>query len=170
MERPRLRLPTMPAPSTTRTVRVSSCSRPRSRSPRPELARAHLLYGEWLRRQGRRVDARERLRTAHDLFAAIGMEAFAERARRELLLSAPRLPLVTKGDGAAGWVRQPHRVGVGGQMAGWAALRVLRRTDTASRPRARAAATPRATSRATGVPVWPSGAGWAGAATGRVDS
>jgi DNA-binding CsgD family transcriptional regulator/tetratricopeptide (TPR) repeat protein len=52
---------------------------------RPELARAHLLYGEWLRRQGRRTDAREQLRTAHDMLAAIGMEAFAERARRELL-------------------------------------------------------------------------------------
>ena len=47
---------------------------------RPELARAQLLYGEWLRRQGRRVDARKQLRTAHDLFATIGMEAFAERA------------------------------------------------------------------------------------------
>ena len=52
---------------------------------RPELARAQLLYGEWLRRQGRRVDAREQLRTAHNLFATIGMEAFAERARTELL-------------------------------------------------------------------------------------
>jgi DNA-binding CsgD family transcriptional regulator len=52
---------------------------------RPELARAHLLYGEWLRREGRRIDARERLRTAHDLLEAIGMEAFAERARIELL-------------------------------------------------------------------------------------
>jgi DNA-binding NarL/FixJ family response regulator len=52
---------------------------------RPELARAQLLYGEWLRRQGRRIDAREQLRTAHDLLAAIGMEAFAERALRELL-------------------------------------------------------------------------------------
>jgi DNA-binding CsgD family transcriptional regulator len=51
---------------------------------RPELARAHLLYGEWLRREGRRADAREQLRTAHDMLAAIGMEAFAERARREL--------------------------------------------------------------------------------------
>jgi DNA-binding CsgD family transcriptional regulator/tetratricopeptide (TPR) repeat protein len=52
---------------------------------RPELARALLLYGEWLRREGRRVDAREELRTAYDLFVAIGMEAFAERARRELM-------------------------------------------------------------------------------------
>jgi DNA-binding CsgD family transcriptional regulator len=52
---------------------------------RPELARAHLLYGEWLRREQRRVDARKQLRTAHDLLAAIGMEAFAERARRELI-------------------------------------------------------------------------------------
>jgi DNA-binding CsgD family transcriptional regulator len=51
---------------------------------RPELARARLLYGEWLRRQGRRVDAREQLRTAHDMLAAIGMTAFAERARHEL--------------------------------------------------------------------------------------
>ncbi|WP_028652630.1 helix-turn-helix domain-containing protein [Nocardioides halotolerans] len=53
--------------------------------PRPELARAHLLYGEWLRREVRRVDARVHLRTAHDMLASIGMEAFAERARRELL-------------------------------------------------------------------------------------
>jgi ATP/maltotriose-dependent transcriptional regulator MalT len=52
---------------------------------RPELARAHLLYGEWLRREGRRVEAREQLRTAYDMLAAIGMEAFAERARRELI-------------------------------------------------------------------------------------
>jgi DNA-binding CsgD family transcriptional regulator len=52
---------------------------------RPELARAHLLYGEWLRREGRRADARAQLHTAHDTFAAIGMQAFSERARRELL-------------------------------------------------------------------------------------
>ena len=51
----------------------------------PELARAHLLYGEWLRRQGRRVEARAQLRTGYDLFATIGMEGFAERARRELM-------------------------------------------------------------------------------------
>jgi DNA-binding CsgD family transcriptional regulator/tetratricopeptide (TPR) repeat protein len=52
---------------------------------RPELARAHLVYGEWLRREGRRVDAREQLRTAYDQLTSIGMEAFAERARRELV-------------------------------------------------------------------------------------
>ena len=49
-----------------------------------DLARAHLLYGEWLRRQRRRIDARTQLRTAHDLFSDFGMEAFAERARVEL--------------------------------------------------------------------------------------
>jgi DNA-binding CsgD family transcriptional regulator len=52
---------------------------------RPELARAHLLYGEWLRRQRRSVDARAQLRAASQLLEAIGMKAFADRARRELL-------------------------------------------------------------------------------------
>jgi DNA-binding CsgD family transcriptional regulator len=51
---------------------------------RPALARAHLLYGEWLRSGNRRRDARAELRTAHDLFTTMGFEAFAERARREL--------------------------------------------------------------------------------------
>ena len=50
----------------------------------PELARAHLLYGEWLRRERRRGDARAQLRTAHDMLDTMGMGAFAERARREL--------------------------------------------------------------------------------------
>jgi ATP/maltotriose-dependent transcriptional regulator MalT len=52
---------------------------------RPELARAHLLYGEWLRRDRRRIDARDQLRRAQDMFISIGMEAFAARAGRELL-------------------------------------------------------------------------------------
>ena len=51
---------------------------------RPELGRAHLVYGEWLRRQARRSDARTQLRAAYDVFVSVGMEAFAERARREL--------------------------------------------------------------------------------------
>ena len=51
---------------------------------RVELARAHLLYGEWLRRERRRLDARKQLRIAHELFTGFGMEAFAERARVEL--------------------------------------------------------------------------------------
>ncbi len=51
---------------------------------RAQLARGHLLYGEWLRRERRRGEAREQLRTAHEMLDAMGMEAFAERARREL--------------------------------------------------------------------------------------
>jgi DNA-binding CsgD family transcriptional regulator len=51
---------------------------------RPDLARAHLLYGEWLRREHRRAEARNHLRIAHDMLEAMGMEAFAERAAREL--------------------------------------------------------------------------------------
>ena len=51
---------------------------------RATLARAHLLYGEWLRREHRRVDAREQLRLAHEMLADMGAEAFVERARREL--------------------------------------------------------------------------------------
>src|SRR4051812_1867314 len=58
---------------------------------RPELARAHLLYGEWLRRENRRVDARVQLRAAHDQFASIGMEGFADRARAELQVTGEKV-------------------------------------------------------------------------------
>ena len=51
----------------------------------PDVARAHLVYGEALRRDARRIDAREHLRRAHELLSSIGMDAFADRARRELL-------------------------------------------------------------------------------------
>ena len=58
---------------------------------RPELGRAHLLYGEWLRRENRRVDARAQLRAAHELFTAIGMEAFGDRARGELMATGEKV-------------------------------------------------------------------------------
>ena len=51
---------------------------------RTEVARAHLLYGEWLRRERLRTDARAHLRSAYEMFDAMGMQAFAGRARREL--------------------------------------------------------------------------------------
>jgi DNA-binding CsgD family transcriptional regulator len=57
---------------------------------RAELARTRLLYGEWLRREGRRVDARAELGVAHDLFASMGMESFAERAGSELLATGEK--------------------------------------------------------------------------------
>src|SRR5260370_12616099 len=52
---------------------------------RAELARAHLLYGEWLRRENRRIDAREQLRAAYQMLTAMGMDGVGERAPRELL-------------------------------------------------------------------------------------
>jgi DNA-binding CsgD family transcriptional regulator len=57
---------------------------------RPELARAHLLYGEWLRRQRRRLDARNALRIAYEMFTGFGMKAFAERSRVELEATGER--------------------------------------------------------------------------------
>ena len=62
---------------------------------RIELARGQLLYGEWLRRESRRVDAREQLRAAHDTFSRSGAEAFAERARRELLATGETVRRLT---------------------------------------------------------------------------
>ena len=58
---------------------------------RAELARTHLLYGEWLRRESRRVDARAELNVAHDLFTSMGMEGFAERTGSELLATGEKV-------------------------------------------------------------------------------
>jgi ATP/maltotriose-dependent transcriptional regulator MalT len=58
---------------------------------RPEVGRAHLVYGEWLRRENRRVESRAELRLAHEMFTAIGMEAFTERARIELLATGEKV-------------------------------------------------------------------------------
>jgi DNA-binding CsgD family transcriptional regulator len=58
---------------------------------RGQLARGRLLYGEWLRRDGRRVDARAQLRVARELLLAIGAEGFAERARHELLATGEKV-------------------------------------------------------------------------------
>jgi DNA-binding CsgD family transcriptional regulator len=56
---------------------------------RVALGRARLLYGEWLRRQGRRVDARQQLTLAHRVFSDVGLGGFSERTRRELLATGP---------------------------------------------------------------------------------
>jgi DNA-binding CsgD family transcriptional regulator len=58
---------------------------------RVELARARLLHGEWLRREGRRIDAREQLRVAREMLTTMGAEGFAERARHELLATGEKV-------------------------------------------------------------------------------
>jgi DNA-binding CsgD family transcriptional regulator len=58
---------------------------------RPEVARTHLLFGEWLRRENRRTEARHHLRAAYDLFTEMGAEAFAERTRSELLATGEQV-------------------------------------------------------------------------------
>jgi DNA-binding CsgD family transcriptional regulator/tetratricopeptide (TPR) repeat protein len=71
--------------STAESLYLEAAERLARAGLRPDLGRTHLLYGEWLRRKRRRVDARVQLRCALDLFESIGMEAFAERTRLELL-------------------------------------------------------------------------------------
>jgi DNA-binding CsgD family transcriptional regulator len=87
---------------------------------RTELARAHLVYGEWLRRENRRVDAREQLRTAYEMFTVMGVQGFAERARRELL--------------ATGETVRKRTVETGGQLTAQEAQIALLAGDGLSNP------------------------------------
>jgi DNA-binding CsgD family transcriptional regulator len=75
---------------TAETLYRESIERLGRTSRRPDLARSHLVYGEWLRRENRRVDARAQLRLAHELFSSMGAGAFTERARRELVATGER--------------------------------------------------------------------------------
>jgi DNA-binding CsgD family transcriptional regulator len=79
---------------------------------RVDLARAHLLYGEWLRREDRRIDAREPLRAAHEMFMAMGAAAFAERARLEMLATGEKVrkPTVESRDELTAQERQIARL------------------------------------------------------------
>ncbi|WP_454856600.1 AAA family ATPase [Promicromonospora soli] len=72
-------------------------------------ARTRLVYGEWLRRENRRVDAREQLRVAHNVLAASGVEGFAQRARRELLACGETVRVRT-GDSAAALTEQEAQI------------------------------------------------------------
>jgi ATP/maltotriose-dependent transcriptional regulator MalT len=76
---------------------------------RAELARAHLLYGEWLRRQNRRVDARMHLEAACRMLAAAGLDGFAQRARRELLATGKTVRK-RDGDGTGELTPQETRI------------------------------------------------------------
>jgi DNA-binding CsgD family transcriptional regulator len=79
---------------------------------RVDLARAHLRYGEWLRSEHRRTDARTQVRTAYDMFTSMGLEAFAERTRRELLATGVHVqtPTVETRDDLTAQERQIARL------------------------------------------------------------
>jgi ATP/maltotriose-dependent transcriptional regulator MalT len=82
---------------------------------RLDLARAHLLYGEWLRRQRRRRDARGQLRAAYEIFVAVGARAFAERARIELRATGEHAPKQTAQTRDALTAREAHIARLAGQ-------------------------------------------------------
>ncbi len=84
---------------------------------RTELARAHLLYGEWLRRQRRRGAAREQLRAAYQIFVSADAGAFAERARTELRATGERAPKRTAQRPEALTAREAHIARLAGQGA-----------------------------------------------------
>ena len=84
---------------------------------RIELARAHLLYGEWLRRQRRRRDARAQLRAAYEIFISVGARAFAERARTELRATGERAPKQTAETRDVLTAREAHIARLAGQGA-----------------------------------------------------
>jgi DNA-binding CsgD family transcriptional regulator len=84
---------------------------------RVEHARAHLLYGEWLRRQRRRGDARDQLRAAYEIFVSAGAGAFAERARTELRATGERVPKRTAQTRHALTAREAHIARLAGQGA-----------------------------------------------------
>jgi DNA-binding CsgD family transcriptional regulator len=84
---------------------------------RLDLARAHLLYGEWLRRQRRRRDARGQLRAAYEIFVAVGARAFAERARIELRATGEHAPKQTAQTRDALTAREAHIARLAGQGA-----------------------------------------------------
>jgi DNA-binding NarL/FixJ family response regulator len=123
---------------------------------RPDLARAHLLYGEWLRREGRRVDARRQLRTAHELLAAMGMEAFAERARRELVATGEKVRRHRRDDARHHLTPQEEQIArlardglsnpaigaqlfISGRTVEWHLRKVFTKLDISSRTQLRAA-------------------------------
>jgi DNA-binding CsgD family transcriptional regulator len=84
---------------------------------RIELARAHLLYGEWLRRERRRRDARDQLRAAYEIFVSAGARAFAERARMELRATGERAPKRTAETRDALTAREAHVARLAGRGA-----------------------------------------------------
>jgi len=110
-------------------------------------ARAHLLYGEWLRRENRRRDARDQLRTGYEALRRIGAEAFAQRARREMLDRRDRAS-ARRAD-----LRRAHRPGSAGRAVNSSRSSAMQ-YSTRSSGRTPSASSPAATRR-TSSPSWP---------------